>query len=44
MKLYLDDDSADALPVALLGREGHDVESPADAGMVGQYDSVHLSR
>jgi Domain of unknown function (DUF5615) len=43
MKLYLDDDSADALLVALLGREGHDVESPAEAGMVGQYDSVHLT-
>ena len=42
MRIYLDDDSTEALLVALLQREGHDVQVPADVGMVGQYDSKHL--
>src|SRR5438132_1368388 len=43
MRLYLDDDSADAFLIALLRREAHDVQSPAEANLVGQYDSVHLA-
>jgi predicted nuclease of predicted toxin-antitoxin system len=42
MKVYLDDDSADALLVTLLRQAGHDVQVPADVGMTGEYDSVHL--
>ena len=42
MKLYLDDNSADALLVALLHKAGHDVTTPADAGLVGSEDPVHL--
>ena len=43
MRLYLDDDSADALLLALLRQAGHDVQIPADAGMAGKQDSVHLT-
>ncbi len=43
MRLYLDDDSADALLVALLRQAGHDVQVPADVGMKGEFDSVHLT-
>lgn len=43
MRLYLDDDSANALLVQLLQREGHDVQIPADAGMVGESDPSHLT-
>jgi hypothetical protein len=42
MRLYLDDDSAEALLVSLLRREGHDVQVPADVVMVGQSDAKHL--
>ena len=42
MNLYLDDDSAQALLVRLLTREGHDVQTPADAGRAGQKDPAHL--
>jgi predicted nuclease of predicted toxin-antitoxin system len=44
MRLYLDDDSADILLVALLRQAGHDVQIPADVGMSGEYDSVHLTQ
>jgi hypothetical protein len=44
MRIYLDDDSADALLVALLRTAGHDVQVPADVGMVGEFDSVHLTQ
>jgi predicted nuclease of predicted toxin-antitoxin system len=43
MRLYLDDDSAEALLVTLLKQAGHDVQIPADIGMIGQYDSIHLA-
>jgi len=43
MRLYLDDDSAEALLIALLQQAGHDVQIPADAGMIGQHDSIHLA-
>ena len=44
MRLYPDDDSADALLVALLHQAGHDAQVPADVGMVGDFDSVHLTQ
>ena len=43
MMLYLDDDFAEALLVTLLRQAGHDVQIPADVGLVGEYDSVHLT-
>jgi predicted nuclease of predicted toxin-antitoxin system len=43
MKIYLDDNSADALLVTLLRKAGHDVTTPADAGLVGSEDPVHLT-
>ncbi len=43
MRLYLDDDSAEAHLVALLPQAGHDVQIPADVGMAGQIDSNHLA-
>ncbi len=43
MRLYLDDDSAESLLVALLQQAGHDVQIPADAGMTGEFDSIHLA-
>jgi hypothetical protein len=43
MNLYLDDDIASRLLVALLRRAGHDVQEPADAGTAGKSDPVHLT-
>jgi hypothetical protein len=43
MKLYLDDDSVAVVLVALLRRAGHDVQIPADAGIGGADDPVHLT-
>lgn len=42
MKLYLDEDSAQALLVLLLQREGHIVLQLADSGLAGKKDPVHL--
>jgi Domain of unknown function (DUF5615) len=42
MRLYLDDDSADAVLVKLLRREGHDVVLPADYHMAGAKDPSHF--
>jgi hypothetical protein len=43
MRLYLDDDSTDALLVRLLRRAGHDPQLPVDAGLAGEDDPVHLT-
>lgn len=43
MKLYLDDDSVAAKLVALLRHAGHDVQIPADVGIAGEDDPVHLT-
>jgi predicted nuclease of predicted toxin-antitoxin system len=43
MNLYLDDDSVDPLLAQLLRRAGRDVQIPADVGMVGRPDPVHLA-
>jgi predicted nuclease of predicted toxin-antitoxin system len=42
MRLYLDDDSASTLLARLLRQAGHDVQLPADVGMAGEEDPVHL--
>jgi predicted nuclease of predicted toxin-antitoxin system len=44
MRLYLDDDIASALLVRLLRNEGHDVQVPADVGLSGHPDPVHLTQ
>ena len=43
MRIYLDDDSADALLVTLLRQAGHDAQVPADVGNVGASDPIHLT-
>jgi len=43
VRLYLDDDSVDAGLIRLLRYGGHDVEIPADAGLAGSSDQVHLA-
>src|SRR5439155_2598756 len=43
MRLYLDDDTAFPLLARLLRQAGHDVELPADAGLAGKDDPVHLT-
>jgi hypothetical protein len=42
MRLYLDDDSAGKLLIQLLRKAGHDVQIPADVGLAGEDDAVHL--
>jgi predicted nuclease of predicted toxin-antitoxin system len=43
MRLYIDDDSADPQLIRLLRRDGHEVQAPADVGLTGQRDQVHLA-
>jgi predicted nuclease of predicted toxin-antitoxin system len=43
MRLYIDDDSVDALLVQLLRLAGHEVQLPADTGLAGEDDAVHLA-
>ena len=43
MRLYVDDDSVSGLLIRLLSNVGHDVEIPADAGLAGEEDPVHLT-
>ena len=43
MRLYLDEDTAAALLVQLLRNAGHDVEVPAGAGLLGEWDPVQLT-
>jgi predicted nuclease of predicted toxin-antitoxin system len=44
MRLYLDDDCVQTLLVRLLRAAGHDVRLPADVGLAGADDAVHLTR
>jgi hypothetical protein len=44
MKSYLDDDSIATALVQAPRRAGHDVRTPADAGLSGAADPVHLRR
>lgn len=43
MRLYIDDDSVDPGLIRLLRRDGHDVHIPADVGLAGSSDQVHLA-
>jgi predicted nuclease of predicted toxin-antitoxin system len=43
MRLYIDDDSVEANLVRRLRRDGHDVLIPADLGLMGSSDQVHLA-
>ncbi len=43
MRLYLDDDSVDPGLIRLLRRDGHNVQVPADVGLAGSSDQVHLA-
>ena len=43
MRIYLDDDSAAPLLARLLRQAGHDVQFPADVGLSGEDDVVHLT-
>jgi predicted nuclease of predicted toxin-antitoxin system len=43
MRLCLDDDSVDPSLVRLLRRDGQDVQIPADVGLLGSSDQVHLA-
>jgi predicted nuclease of predicted toxin-antitoxin system len=42
MRLYLDDDIVAAVLVRLLRQAGHDVQVPADVGLAGKEDPIHL--
>jgi hypothetical protein len=42
MRLDLDDDSASYLLLQVLRKAGHDVQAPADIGLSGKPDAVHL--
>jgi predicted nuclease of predicted toxin-antitoxin system len=42
MNLYLDDDCAGRLLARLLRTAAHDVQTPADIGLAGATDAVHL--
>ncbi len=44
MKLYLDDDSVKSALVVALRQAGHDVRTPAEAGLAGAKDQVHFRR
>jgi predicted nuclease of predicted toxin-antitoxin system len=44
MRLYLDDDCVHKVLVQLLRKAGHDVLLPADVGLAGNKDPVHLRR
>ena len=42
MRIYLDEDMAAGLLVRLLQNAGHDVETPAGAGLLGRSDPVQF--
>jgi len=44
MRLYLDDDTALPLLAKLLRNARHDVQLPADVGLAGAPDPIHLTR
>ena len=43
MRLYIDDDSIEPHLIRLLRRDGYDVQAPADVGLAGRSDQVHLA-
>jgi hypothetical protein len=42
MNIYLDDDSANQVLAQLLRQDGHEVQVPADVGLVGASDLIHF--
>jgi hypothetical protein len=42
MMIYLDDDSTASQLVRALRQAGHDVRTPAEAGLAGAHDALHL--
>lgn len=44
MRIYLDDDSIAAALVGMLRKAGHDVRVPAEIGLRGADDVIHLTR
>lgn len=44
MNLNLDDDSIAPVLIAMLRKAGHDVRVPADFGLAGSVDPIHLRR
>jgi predicted nuclease of predicted toxin-antitoxin system len=43
MNLYLDEDLSNPALVRALGRAGHDVQRPADVGLLGKADAVQFA-
>ncbi len=43
MRLYLDEDTVGVVLIQLLRNDGHDVETPADVGLMGEADPVQLT-
>jgi predicted nuclease of predicted toxin-antitoxin system len=43
MRLYLDDDLASPALARLLRNVGHEVQLPAEAGLAGRKDPIHLA-
>jgi len=43
MMLYIDDDSVESALVRELRQAGHDVRTPAEAGLDGANDPIHLA-
>ena len=43
MRLYLDDDCASPLLMRLLQSAGHEVRLPAELGLAGKADPIHLT-
>ncbi len=44
MMLYVDDDTIEAALILALRQAGHDVRTPAEAGLSGTKDPVHFRR
>jgi hypothetical protein len=44
MRIYVDEDTASALLVQLLGKAGHDVQVPAEAGRMRSSSSMRSGR
>jgi hypothetical protein len=42
MKIYLDDDCVAGRLIPALRQAGHDVRTPAEAGLAGAHDALHL--
>jgi hypothetical protein len=43
MRIYIDDDSIELLLIRFLRQGGHDVQLPAEKGLAGRSDAIHLA-